>query len=245
MSETTVAENTVESPKRYHPALVTLHWLVVLLVFTNLIIGMFVFEPALRGGGAFRIPESLIAIHIAVGITILVLLLVRFIVRLRSRRPAPATAGSRSLNVLARLVHYALYLVVFALTVVGLIFALQTNRLQRAFFGGGPRFAGSGGGKFGGFPTPGPGTPQPSFGNPGNNSQGFGNQPGGGQGFQGNGFRPGGSGGRFGSAFFLLPIHLDLALLLAFLIGLHILAAIYHQFILKDHLISRMWYGTA
>ena len=144
MSETTVAENTIESPKRYHPALVTLHWLVVLLVFTNLIIGLFVFEPALRGGGAFRIPESLIAIHIAVGITILVLLIVRFIVRLRSRKPAPATAGSQSLNVVARLVHYALYLVVFALTAVGLIFARQTNRLQRAFFGGGPRFAGSG-----------------------------------------------------------------------------------------------------
>ncbi|MGZ6317130.1 MAG: cytochrome b [Anaerolineales bacterium] len=243
MSEIPVEDMPVESPKRYHPALVTLHWLIVLLVFTNLFIGLFEFEPALRGGG-FRVPESLIAIHIAVGLAILILLVVRFIVRVRSRKPAPATAGSQSLNVLARAVHYMLYVVVFAITVVGLIFALQTNRLQRAFFGGGPQFAGPGSGNFRGFPTPGPGTPQPSFGNRGNNFQGFGNQPGGNPGFQGNGFRPGGRGGGFGLAFFLLPIHLDLAIILAVLIGIHFLAAIYHQFILKDNLIGRMWYGN-
>jgi cytochrome b561 len=31
--------------------------------------------------------------------------------------------------------------------------------------------------------------------------------------------------------------------LLLVLIGFHILAALYHQFIRKDHLIGRMWYG--
>ena len=197
MNESVIPEATPQSPKHYHPALVTLHWLIVLLVFTNLFIGLFEFEPALRAGGgaAFRIPEPLIALHIAVGLSILVLLVVRFVIRLRSRKPAPATAGSQSLNVLARLIHYALYVVVFALTLVGLIFSLQTNRLQRAFFGGGPRFAGASGDNFGGFPTPGPGTPEPFFGNRGNNFQGFGNQPGGNPGFQGNGFRGAGRGG--------------------------------------------------
>ena len=47
----------MEAPKRYHPVLVTLHWLIVLLVFTNLYLGLFIFEPLLRGGGAFRIPD--------------------------------------------------------------------------------------------------------------------------------------------------------------------------------------------
>jgi cytochrome b561 len=245
MNESIVVDKSLESPKRYEPALVTLHWLIVVLVFTNLFFGLFEFEPALRGGGAFRIPESLIAVHIAVGLLILILLAARFIVRIRTGKPAPATAGSQTLNFLARLVHSALYVVVFAITVVGLIFSLQTNRLQRAFFGGGPRFAGPGNGNFGGFPTPGPGTPRPSFGNSGNNFQGFGNQPGGNPGFQGNGFRPGGRGGAFGAAFLLLPVHLYLAILLAVLIGIHILAAIYHQFVLRDHLIARMWYGKA
>ena len=218
MNETATSNTAPQTPKRYHPALVTLHWVIVLLVFTNLFIGLFEFEPALRSGGAFRIPEGLLAFHMAVGITILVLLIVRFIVRLSTPRPAPADAGSKPLNVLARLVHYALYLVVFATTVVGLIFALQTQRLQRAFLGGGggPRFGqgnggfqggngfGQGNGGFRNFPTPGPGTPFPSFGNGGN---GFGNQPGGNPGFQGNGngFRPRGG---FGAAFILLPVHL-------------------------------------
>ena len=242
MNEEVVADKPVQDPKRYNPALVTLHWLIVLLVFTNLFLGLFEFEPQLRGGG-FRIPESLIAVHMAVGIAILVLLVVRFIIRLKTRKPLPATTGSQALNALARTTHYALYLVVFAITVVGLVFSVQTNRLQRAFFGGGRQFAGPGSGNFGGFPTPGPGTPRPSFGNPGNNFPGFGSQPGGNPGPRGNGFGPGGRGGGFAFAFFLLPIHLDLAILLAVLIGIHILAAFYHQFILKDHLIGRMWYG--
>ncbi len=235
----------MESPRRYHPALVSLHWIIVLLVFTNLAIGLLVFEPLLRSGGAFRIPESLLAIHMAVGIAILVLLVVRFFVRVGTRKPAPATSGSRFFDVVARMIHYALYVVVFALTMVGLIFALQTSRLQRAFFGGGgPQFAGPRNGNFGGFPTPGPGTPQPSFG--GGNTPGFGNQPGGGQGFPGNEPRFGGAGGgRFGLAFILLPIHLDLAILLLGLLTLHILAALYHQFVHKDNLIGRMWYGRA
>ncbi len=237
----------MDAPKRYHPVLVTLHWLIVLLVFTNLYLGLFIFEPLLRGGGAFRIPESLLAIHMAVGIAVLVLIVVRFFVRTGTKKPEAATSGHKFFDVLARVVHFALYFFVFATTVIGLVFAIQTNRLQQAFLGGGnSRFRGGPGtGNFGRFPTPGPGTPFPSFGGGGNN---FGGTPG----FQGNGPRPGGPGfpggpraGRFGLSFILLPLHLDIAVILLFLIGFHILAALYHQFIRKDHLIGRMWYGKA
>jgi cytochrome b561 len=248
----------METPKRYHPVLVTLHWLIVLLVLANLFLGFFEIEPVLRGGGGFRVPDSIVTIHMAVGIAILVLLVVRLFVRIGSGKPAAATSGNNFVDILARVIHYALYFFVFAITVVGLVFALQTNRLQRAFFGGGPEFAGPRNGNFGGFPTPGPGTPQPSFGGfptrgpgtprpsfGGGNNPGFGGQAGGNPGFSGNGPRPGGPGGRFGLVFLLLPLHLDIAIVLAVLIGLHILAALYHQFILKDNLIARMWYGKA
>lgn len=238
----------METPKRYHPVLVTLHWLIVLLVLTNLFLGFFEIEPVLRGGAGFRVPDSIVTIHMAVGIAILVLLVIRLFVRIGSRKPVGATSGNSSVDILARVIHYALYFVVFALTVVGLVFALQTNRLQRAFFGGGPEFSGPRNGNFGGFPTPGPGTPQPSFGRfptPGlgtpRPSFGGGDNPG----FPGNGARPGGPGGRFGLAFFLLPLHLDIAIVLAVLIALHILAALHHQLILKDNLLARMWYGKA
>ena len=46
-----------EPPKRYHPLLVTLHWLIVLLVFTDLYLGLFVFKPLIQEGGALRIPS--------------------------------------------------------------------------------------------------------------------------------------------------------------------------------------------
>ncbi len=238
-----ISDRPLETPSRYHPALVTLHWLIVLLVLINLFIGLFVFAPALnaRGGAIFRIPQSLVAVHIAVGISILSLLVVRFIVRLTTRKPAPADAGGSALNAVARLVHYALYIVLFALTVVGLIFAVQTNRLQRAFFGGGPRFAGAGTGSVGGFSNPNSSSGNPSFSN-GGTFLNPGAQPGATGGFRGNGFRTGRAGG---FAFFLLPIHLDLAILLGVLLMLHILAALYHQFALKDHLISRMSYGKS
>ena len=40
----------MDTPKRYHPALVTLHWLVALLVFTDLYIGYFYIRPIIMFG---------------------------------------------------------------------------------------------------------------------------------------------------------------------------------------------------
>ncbi len=42
----------------------------------------------------------------------------------------------------------------------------------------------------------------------------------------------------------LLAVHRLTAYLVAFLVGLHILAAGYHQFIRRDNLLARMWYGA-
>ena len=226
----------MESPKRYHPLLVTLHWLVALLVFTDLYLGLFQIRPQLQGGG-FRVSESLLKIHMAVGVTILTLIVIRFIVRFAFKRPAPATAGNKYLDILARVVHYALYLFVTVVIIIGLIFSLQTNRFQRAFLGaqgGGPGF-GPGNGQF---TPPGPGTPFPRPNDNGNGAPNFG-QPGQGQ----RNFPPGGPGGPRGGAFFLLPLHLFAAITLSLLLVLHLAAAFYHQFIRRDHLWSRMWYG--
>ena len=228
----------MDAPKRYHPALVTLHWLVALLVFIELYIGYFYIRPIiLSGGGGVRGTDPILKIHMAVGIAVLALLVIRFIIRVASRKPVPADAGFKALNILARVVHYALYFFVFAMTIVGLLFSLQTSRFQVAFLGaiGGPSFAGPGNGPPGGFPRPAgtPGAPfpggggAPGFGNP--NNPGFRNR--------GNIF--------FRLGFFLLPLHLYISIILIVLLTLHILAALYHQFIRRDHLIGRMWYGQA
>ena len=157
----------METPKRYHPALVTLHWLVALLVFTDLYIGYFYIRPIIMSGEEVcRGTDLILKIHMVAGIAILVLLIIRFIIRLTTRKPASADAGFKALNILAKAVHYSLYFFVFAITVVGLILSIQTSRFQVAFLGAtsGPGF-GPGGGfpRPSSFPTPGPGTPTPNF----------------------------------------------------------------------------------
>jgi cytochrome b561 len=198
----------MEFPKRYHPVHVTLHWLVALGIFINLYLGIFVFTQ--RGRGVFQFQT----LHMVVGITILVLLLVRLVMRFTVKRPADATAGHKLLDILAKVVHYGLYLSVLAVTILGLVFALQTNRLQSAFTGSRTEFNG----------------PPPGF-----TPTAPGTSPNG----RGGGF-PGGFG--FGSP--LLIVHRLVAYLVALLLGIHILAALYHQFFRRDNLLARMWYGS-
>lgn len=221
-------------PKRYHPVLVTMHWLIALLVFINLYLGVVAFEN--RGGdpgagpGGFQTMNPLLGVHMVVGVTLIVLMIIRVIVRVKTANPLEATAGNKFLDSLAKLVHYGLYIVVLAVTVIGLIFSFQTGRFQSTFLGAESQF-----GPPNSFPaiegTPGPGQFVPL----GDGTSGF---PEGGPppGFQGG---PGGPSGMFG----LLVIHEVTAYVLLALVVLHILAALYHQFIRKDNLLSRMWYG--
>jgi len=183
----------MEAPKRYHPAHVTLHWLVALAVFGNMYHGIFVFPQRGMSGLLFGI--SLQTLHMGVGIAILVFMLARLILRYTIQRPANATSGHSSFDFLARVVHYGLYLSVLTVTVVGLVHSWQTQSFQTAFLGAQPDFN----------------------------------------------FAPASPGG------FNIPlniIHKLSAYLLASLVGLHILAAVYHQFIRKDNLLTRMWYGS-
>jgi cytochrome b561 len=217
----------MQSSKRYHPALVTMHWLIALLVFVNLYLGIVVFEN--RGGGPGGFQNPLVTIHMAVGITIVLLLIVRFILRVRTNRPIEATTGNKVFDSLAKFVHYCLYVMVLTVTVLGLVFSLQTGRFQSAFLGAQRQFTPPNGiPQLQGTPGAGPFTPP---------TDGTGAFP---EGGPGPGFQ-GGPGGVFG----LLVIHELAAYALLVLVALHILAALYHQFVLRDHLIARMWYGAA
>lgn len=218
----------MDTPKRYHPALVTLHWLMAALVVINLYLGIVVFENS--RGQDFQTINSLVTLHMLVGATLLILLLIRFVVRLKTQMPPLASSGNRLLDQLAVLVHYGLYLAVLATTVIGLLFSLQSGRFQSAFLGQPSRFDRPPGD----FPnaqiTPAPDGTQIA---PGNPQQGPGSPGRGG---------PGGGGPRGG--FGLLTLHEWSAFALLGLATLHILAAVYHQFIRKDNLLARMWYGS-
>lgn len=119
---------------RYHPALITLHWLLAALVGFSLVMGFFVLAPTPNAS-----PGKLFALrgHMIVGIAILVLMMVRFAVRLGTRRPPAVTTGSPLLDRLARLMHYTLYGAVMLMAVSGIGLAVQAGLPDIVFRGSG------------------------------------------------------------------------------------------------------------
>lgn len=207
------------SPKRYHPALVTLHWLITILIF-----GAFFLAQGNEGEGRERPrtgqgnfpalgqqanpPQNLqpgnppagfprqtqnvfsaIGLHMLAGLAVLGLLIIRLFVRWRTKHPEWASTGIRLFDWLGNLTHLGLYLLTFAMVITGIILADNRGILARTF-------------GIGSTPTP--------------------------------GFRRGFSLGRF---------HEGVWILLILLIAFHVGAALYHQFIVKDNLLARMWYG--
>ena len=188
---TNISAATATKPKRYNPALVTLHWLIAILIFSTALLAMGADEERGGGGAPTIAGIPILGVHMILGVTILVLLVIRLVVRWRTQHPEWASTGNRFLDKVGEITHWALYLFTFGMTITGITLATQGNRLARTF------------------------------------GLASATQPG--------QFRPRGfSIGRFHGAiwFFLL-----------LLVLLHIGAALYHQFILKDNLISRMWYG--
>lgn len=104
----------MNTPKRYHPLLVTLHWLTVILLF-----------------GAGMLSESgrrsPVNIHMILGATLLLVMLARVAVRFTTRHPAWADTGNKLLNQLGGLVHLGLYLAVFYILGMGALIAANRN----------------------------------------------------------------------------------------------------------------------
>lgn len=175
---------SAETPKRYHPLHVTLHWLIALLVFMMLGIGKFVMPgvPADDPQKAF-----MLQIHVFTGGAIAILLVIRLILLFTVKRPAPADAGNAFLNFIGKATHFLLYLLLIGMAVSGLGL-FQLANLPAIFSGAAP------------YPA--------DF-------------------FQ---YLP-----RIG--------HGLTSTLLLLLVLLHIGAALYHQFIRRDNLLARMWFG--
>jgi cytochrome b561 len=172
-------------PKRYSPVLVTLHWIIAILIFIEVILA-----GAGEGGRAKFAGIPILGIHMIFGVTVLILLIARLIVRWNTQHPDWASTGNRFLDKVGELTHWALYFLAFSMTITGIFLATQGNRFARVFGLAGAAVAQN---------------------------------------------RPRGItiGGFHGLIWFFLFL----------LILLHVGAALYHQFILKDNLLGRMWYG--
>ena len=103
--------NTSAGATRYATLTIVLHWLIAALLVFEVALGLNM-EDA-RGTAKFTVFQ----LHKSVGITILLLLLLRIVWRFY-RRPPPLTASGWE-RVLARVVHGAFYLLLFALPISG------------------------------------------------------------------------------------------------------------------------------
>lgn len=104
-----------ELPRRYHPALVALHWFMAAFILMMLAVGRLLF-PTLTDAAQ---ETSMAKTHMIIGLFLLVLVVVRFIVRLRTPKPAPATTGNAILDRIGVITHYLLYFLIFQMALSG------------------------------------------------------------------------------------------------------------------------------
>ncbi len=118
--------------KRYHPALVALHWVTMLLLFAALLGGSLNMAPMANSD-----PQKLevLRLHMIIGNVILALMVLRLVIRLRSEHPPSVNTGNPLQNKVAGLVHIGLYLLVFAMIASGWATALAAD-LPAILFGG-------------------------------------------------------------------------------------------------------------
>ena len=120
MTTTSMTSATNESTKitsitkRYHPALVSLHWLVAILIFATV---LFAGEEG-EGGRALSVGGfPPIGIHMILGISTLVLLTIRLVVRWMTKHPDWASTGTPFLDLVGKLTHFGLYFFTFSITI--------------------------------------------------------------------------------------------------------------------------------
>lgn len=169
---------------RYHPLQITLHWLIVILVFATFVIGKSMSQ--LSNDTAKLAP---LAIHMSIGILTLVLTLIRIVARIRLPKPVHANPENSFLDRVSKAVHGFLYLLVLLMAISGISLSAQAGLIPIVFGDSG--------------------APLPAD-------------------FY---------------AFNARMLHGFVAPTLLVLVVVHVGAAIYHQFVLKDNLLSRMWYG--
>jgi cytochrome b561 len=172
--------------KRYHPLLVSLHWLLAILILFSLFAGSNILADMSNDN-----PEkiAILKVHIISGLVILVLMLLRLFVRIKTGKPEAIDTGDVFINKTGKYIHIFKYILVFLIVGSGLGIAILSGLSDIVFFGSGEAL------------------PE-TFDD-------------------------------------LLPriVHGILTKILIVTIALHFLATIWHQFIRKENVFSRMWFG--
>jgi len=111
-------------PTRYHPLLVTLHWLLAILIVLALVAGNVLLEATPNSD-----PNKIAGLvnHMTLGIAIGVLLVVRLITRFVTDKPPHADTGIAALNLAGQIAHWGLYLLAFLMVASGIGIALSAG----------------------------------------------------------------------------------------------------------------------
>lgn len=118
-------------PQRWHPALVALHWLTLILIAAQ-----FVIASPMQDETRILVERfELYQLHKSIGLTVAGFVVARLLLRLLVRPPAPANE-SRLLRLASDGVHAGLYLCVIVLPVTGLLMAAASPiQVPTLYFG--------------------------------------------------------------------------------------------------------------
>lgn len=120
--------------KRYHPLLVSLHWVLALMILVALVMGSNVLAALPNDH-----PDKMFSLrgHMSIGIIVGVLMIVRLVTRLRSAHPPKADTGNGFLNFAGGAAHWVLYILVFLMVASGMGIAMGAGLPDIVFFGSG------------------------------------------------------------------------------------------------------------
>lgn len=119
----------MSSKTRYDLSQIVLHWLIAILIGANYLLGDAMsdaFKALVRAGGTGTIDGGANA-HRAIGVAVVVLLLVRVVLRLLKKSPAEVP-GAKVMQLAAKAGHLALYVLMFAVPVSGILAFNGLNR---------------------------------------------------------------------------------------------------------------------
>jgi cytochrome b561 len=102
--------------RRYHPILVTLHWLLAIIIGLQLGFGYFVIGKMSNADPAKLGP---LGNHMGLGTLVIVLMVIRLITRYSTSHPQPTASQTEGIGRLRTPVHLLLYVVIFITALSG------------------------------------------------------------------------------------------------------------------------------
>ncbi len=110
--------------KRYHPALIALHWLLALAILLAVVFGGFVLD-GMENVNTHK--PGLLRMHVTLGLLILAFTVVRLVLRANTAKPAPLVSGKPAMDKLAVGIHHLLYTLTAVAALAGVALAYSAG----------------------------------------------------------------------------------------------------------------------